>query len=341
MSRIRHKEIGMIQKAHIIGTGSSMPERILSNKDLETIVDTTDEWIIRRSGIKERRISSNKKEESTTDLGTQAALKALEMAEVSPVDLDMIVVGTVTPDRQFPSTACMIQKALHADKAAAFDVSAGCSGFLYALTMVDNAIQCGTCRTALVVGVERLSGVTNWRDRGTCVLLADGAGAAVVTSSKDPGGILSNHLRSNGKFWELLYSSDGNSYTPDILQDLDKRPFHLKMDGNRLFKRAIGCMSEIAREALQQNGLTVNDLALVVPHQANIRIIQALATNLHIPMEKVFTNIHRYGNTSSATIPIALDEANREGRLIKDTHVLLVTFGAGLTWGASILSWSI
>jgi 3-oxoacyl-[acyl-carrier-protein] synthase-3 len=331
----------MIQKAHIIGTGSSMPERILSNKDLETIVDTTDEWIIRRSGIKERRISSNEKEESTTDLGTQAALKALEMAGTSPVDLDMIVVGTVTPDRQFPSTACMIQKALHADNAAAFDVSAGCSGFLYALTMVDNAIQCGTCRTALVVGVERLSGVTNWRDRGTCVLLADGAGAAVVTSSKDPGGILSNHLRSNGKFWELLYSSDGNSYTPDILQDLDKRPFHLKMDGNRLFKRAIGCMSEIAREALKQNGLTVKDLALVVPHQANIRIIQALATNLHIPMEKVYTNIHRYGNTSSATIPIALDEANREGRLIKDTHVLLVTFGAGLTWGASILRWSI
>ena len=331
----------MMQQAHIIGTGSSMPERILSNKDLETIVDTTDEWIIRRSGIKERRISSNEKEESTTDLGTQAALKALEMAEVSPVDLDMIVVGTVTPDRQFPSTACMIQKALHADNAAAFDVSAGCSGFLYALTMVDNAIQCGTCRTALVVGVERLSGVTNWRDRGTCVLLADGAGAAVVTSSKDPGGILSNHLRSNGKFWELLYSSDGNSYTPDILQDLDKRPFHLKMDGNRLFKRAIGCMSEIAREALQQNDLTVNDIELVVPHQANIRIIQALATNLHIPMEKVYTNIQRYGNTSSATIPIALDEANREGRLIKDTHVLLVTFGAGLTWGASILRWSI
>jgi 3-oxoacyl-[acyl-carrier-protein] synthase-3 len=331
----------MIQKAHIIGTGSSMPERILSNKDLETIVDTTDEWIIRRSGIKERRISSNEKEESTTDLGTQAALKALEMAGTSPVDLDMIVVGTVTPDRQFPSAACMIQKALHADNAAAFDVSAGCSGFLYALTMVDNAIQCGTCRTALVVGVERLSGVTNWRDRGTCVLLADGAGAAVVTSSKDPGGILSNHLRSNGKFWELLYSSDGNSYTPDILQDLDKRPFHLKMDGNRLFKRAIGCMSEIAREALQHNGLTVKDLELVVPHQANIRIIQALATNLHIPMEKVYTNIHRYGNTSSATIPIALDEANREGRLIKDTHVLLVTFGAGLTWGASILRWSI
>jgi len=331
----------MIQQAHIIGTGSSMPERILSNKDLETIVDTTDEWIVRRSGIKGRRISSNDKKESTTDLATQASLKALEMAEISPVDLDMIVVGTVTPDRQFPSAACMIQKALHADNAFAFDVSAGCTGFLYALTMVNNAIQCGTCRTALVIGVERLSSIINWRDRGTCVLLADGAGAAVVTSSKEQGGILSSHLRSNGKFWELLYSSDGNSYTPDILQDLDKRPFHLKMDGNRLFKQAIECMSEIAREALQQNGLTINDLGLVVPHQANIRIIQALATNLHIPMDKVYTNIHRYGNTSSATIPIALDEANREGRLIKDTHVLLVSFGAGLTWGASILRWSI
>lgn len=331
----------MIQQAHIIGTGSSMPERILSNKDLETIVDTTDEWIVRRSGIKERRISSNGREESTADLATQASLKALKMAEISSVDLDMIVVGTVTPDRQFPSAACMIQEALHADNAFAFDVSAGCSGFLYALTMVNNAIRCGTCRTALVIGVERLSSIINWQDRGTCVLLADGAGAAVVTSRKEQGGILSSHLRSNGKFWEFLYSSDGNSYTPDILQDLNKRPFHLKMDGNRLFKRAIGCMSEIAREALQQNGLTVNDLAVVVPHQANIRIIQALATNLNIPMEKVYTNIHRYGNTSSATIPIALDEANREGRLIKDTHVLLVTFGAGLTWGSSILRWSI
>ncbi|MBW1781036.1 MAG: ketoacyl-ACP synthase III [Deltaproteobacteria bacterium] len=330
-----------MQQAHIIGTGSSMPERILSNKDLESIVDTTDEWIVRRSGIKERRISSNGRDESTTDLATRASLKALEMAGISPVALDMIVVGTVTPDRQFPSAACMVQKALHADNAFAFDISAGCSGFLYALTTVNNAIQCGTCKTALVIGVERLSSIVNWRDRGTCVLLADGAGAAIVTSRREKGGILSNHLRSNGNFSEFLYSSDGNSYTPDILQGLDKRPFHLKMDGNRLFKRAIGCMSEIAKEALEHNGLTKNDLSLVVPHQANMRIIQALASNLHIPMEKVYTNIHKYGNTSSATIPIALDEANREGRLIKDTLMLLVSFGAGLTWGASILSWSI
>ena len=331
----------MIQHAHILGTGSSMPARILSNKDLENIVDTTDEWIVRRSGIKERRISSNGKNESTADLATQASLKALEMAEISPVDLDMIVIGTVTADRQFPSAACMVQKALHADNAFAFDVSAGCSGFLYALTMINNAIQCGTCKTALVIGVERLSSIINWRDRGTCVLLADGAGAAVITASEEHGGVLSSHLRSDGNFWELLYSSDGNSYTPDILKGLEKVPFHLKMEGNRLFKRAIGCMSEIARKALAQNGLTVNDLGLVVPHQANIRIIQALASNLHIPIEKMYTNIHRYGNTSSATIPIALDEANREGRLIKNAYVLLVSFGAGLTWGASILKWSI
>ncbi len=338
---IRNKNDKMTQQAHIIGTGSSIPERILSNKDLETIVDTSDEWIVRRSGIKERRISSNGKEESTADLATQAALKAIEMGNISPADLDMIVVGTVTPDRQFPSAACMIQEHLDAKNAAAFDVSAGCTGFLYALTTANNAIKCGTCKTAMVIGAERLSGVINWRDRGTCVLLADGAGAAVLTSKNDPGGILSTHLRSNGKFWEFLYSSDGNSYTPDILEDLDKRPFHLKMDGNRLFKQAILCMSQIAEEALQHNNLTVKDIGLVVPHQANIRIIQGLADNLNIPMEKVYTNVHRYGNTSSATIPIALDEANREGRLVKDTHVLLVTFGAGLTWGASILRWSI
>ena len=331
----------MIQHAHIVGTGSSMPERILFNKDLETIVDTSDEWIVRRSGIKERRISSNGKDESTADLATQASLNALDMAGVSPDHLDMIVVGTVTPDRQFPSTACMVQKAVNAENAAAFDVSAGCSGFLYALTTVNNAIQCGTCRTALVVGVERLSSIINWQDRGTCVLLADGAGAAVVSATPEHGGVLSSHLRSDGTLWELLYSSDGNSYTPEILRDINKRPFHLKMDGNPLFRRAIGCMSDIAREAMGHNSMSGEDISLVVPHQANIRIIQGLANNLHIPMDKVYTNIQKYGNTSSATIPIALDEANRKGVLTKGDHVLLVTFGAGLTWGASILEWSI
>ncbi|MBW2205173.1 MAG: ketoacyl-ACP synthase III [Deltaproteobacteria bacterium] len=315
----------MIHHAHIVGTGSSMPERILYNKDLESIVDTSDEWIVRRSGIRERRISSTERDESTTDLSTRASTKALEMAGVSAEELDMIVVGTVTSDRQFPSTACMVQEALDARNGVAFDVSAGC----------------GTSRTALVVGVDRLSSVINWQDRGTCVLLADGAGAVVVSSSPNEGGILSTHLKTDGRLWKLLYSSDGNTYTPDILQGLAKTPFHLKMSGSRLFKKAIECLSSISRDALKYNSLSSDEIDLVVPHQANIRIIQALANNLHIPMDKVYTNIHKYGNTSSATIPIALDEANREGRLNKGDHVLLITFGAGLTWGASILKWSI
>ncbi len=331
----------MTLQARITGTGSSAPQRILSNKDLERIVDTTDEWITRRTGIKERRISARGAEESTTDLATQASLKAIEMAGISPASLDMIVVGTVTPDRQFPSTACMVQHMLNAGNAAAFDVSAGCSGFLYALSVVDNAIRSGTCGTGLVIGVERLSAILNWRDRGTCVLLGDGAGAVVVSSAKEKGGILSTHLKSDGTLWELLYSSDGNPYTPEILQGIDTKPFQLSMDGHRLFRKAVACLSSIAKEALQQNSLSSEDLSLLVPHQANIRIIQAIAKNLRIPTEKVYTNIHRYGNTSSASIPIALDEANREGLLRSEDHVLLISFGAGLTWGASIVRWSI
>jgi len=301
----------MMPHTHIIGTGSSIPKRILSNKDLEGIVDTTDEWIIRRTGIKERRISSNGGRESTTDLTTQASVKAIEMARISPKNLDMIVVGTVTPDRQFPSTACMVQEALNADNAMAFDVSAGCTGFLYALSMADNAIRSGTCGTALVAGVERLSTVLNWKDRNTCVLLGDGAGAVVVASTREKGGILSTHLKSDGASWELLYSSYGNSYTPEILQGIDIKPFQLSMDGNRLFKRAVGCLTSIANEALEHNCLSSKDIVLLVPHQANIRIIKAMAKNLRVPMERVYTNIHRYGNTSSASIPIALDEAGK------------------------------
>ena len=331
----------MMPQARIIGTGSSMPKRILSNKDLESIVDTTDEWITRRTGIKERRISSKGGRESTADLTTEASLRAIEMAGISPKSLDMIVVGTVTPDRQFPSAACMVQKALNADNAAAFDLSAGCTGFLYALSMADNAIRSGTCGTALVAGVDRLSTILNWKDRATCVLLGDGAGAVVVASTTEKDGILSTHLKSDGTLWELLYSSYGNSYTPEILQDIDIKPFQLSMDGNRLFKRAVGCLSTIAKEALQHNSLSSEDIGLVVPHQANMRIIQAMAKNMGVSMEKVYTNVHRYGNTSSASIPIALDEANREGLLRKGDNVLLVGFGAGLTWGASVVRWSI
>ena len=327
--------------ARIIGTGSTTPKRILSNKDLEGIVDTTDEWIIRRTGIKERRISSNGNDEGTADMATLASLRALEMAGVAPESLEMIVVGTVTPDRQFPSAACMVQKELKVVNAAAFDVSAGCSGFLYALSIVDNAIKVGACKRALVVGAERLSAIVNWKDRSTCVLLGDGAGAVVVDSSSEKGGVLSTHIQSDGTFWDLLYSSYGNTYTPEILKGMDIKPFQLKMEGNRLFKRAVGFLTEIAKEALEHNSLSTGDIALLVPHQANIRIIQAVAKNLDIPMEKVYTNVERYGNTSSASIPIALDEANRDGMFQKNDHVLLIAFGAGLTWGASVLKWAI
>ncbi|HPB39342.1 MAG TPA: beta-ketoacyl-ACP synthase III [Flexilinea sp.] len=328
-------------QAHIIGTGSSAPKRILSNIELEAIVDTSDDWITRRSGIKTRHIASKNEKESTTDLAAQASLKAMEMAGIQSEALDMIVTGTVTPDRQFPSAGCMIQEALKANNAAAFDLSAGCSGFLYALSIANHAIQIGSCKTALVVGVERLSSIVNWEDRSTCVLMADGAGAVVVTSKSESGGILSSHMKSDGSYWDLLYSSYGNSRTPEILQDVDIKPFFMSMEGNRLFKKAIRCLSSIAIEAMEKNNLTSQDIRLVVPHQANIRIIEGLASSLDIPMEKVYTNIHKYGNTSSASIPIALDEANREGLLKMGDNVLLVSFGAGLTWASTLIRWSI
>jgi 3-oxoacyl-[acyl-carrier-protein] synthase-3 len=327
-------------KGRIVGTGSTTPKRILTNKELETIVDTTDEWITRRTGIKERRISSDGRGENTSDLATRASIRALEMAGVSPETLDMIVVGTVTPDRQFPSVACFVQKELKASKAVAFDVSAGCSGFLYAMSVANNAIATGSCQNALVIGAERLSCVTNWEDRSTCVLLGDGAGAVVLTPTADRDGILSAHLGSDGNFWDLLYSSDGGSKIPEILDTVEGKPFHLKMEGNRLFKKAVSCLADIAVSTLEHHGLSSGDIALMVPHQANLRIIKAVAERLSIPMDKVYTNIHKYGNTSSASIPVALDEANREGLLRAGDYVLLLTFGAGLTWGASLVNWS-
>jgi 3-oxoacyl-[acyl-carrier-protein] synthase-3 len=252
----------------------------------------------------------------------------------------MIVMGTVTPDRQFPSAACLVQKNLGSSKAVALDVSAGCSGFLYALSVANNAIATGSCEKALVIGAERLSAITNWEDRSTCVLLGDGAGAVVVTPSGDDDGILSTHLESDGSFWDLLYSSKDASKIPEILDTVEAKSFYVIMEGNRLFKKAVSCLADIATEALEHHGLSSADMALLVPHQANMRIIRAVAERLSIPMEKVYTNIEQYGNTSSASIPIALDEANQEGLLKKGDCVLLVTFGAGLTWGASVVKWS-
>lgn len=325
----------------IIGTGSAVPERILTNKDLEGIVDTSDEWITRRSGIKERRISSVKRNEGTTDLATRAALNALKMADLNPRDVDVIIVGTVTGDRQFPSAGCLIQDALGAKNAAAFDVSAGCSGFIYALSLAKDALECGRYQNALIIGVERLSSIVNWQDRGTCVLLADGAGAAVLSASEEGEGIISTHIQSDGRHWDLLYSEYGNTFRPEILSDIDLKPLHLKMEGHRLFKKAIACMASVTKESLQKASMTADDIGLVIPHQANLRIIEGLAKSLKIPMDKVFINIQKYGNTSSGTIPIALDEANRQGLIKTGTNVLLVSFGAGLTWGAGLLKWTL
>ena len=326
--------------AHIVGTGSSLPQRVLTNEDLEKIVETSDEWITRRTGIKERRIARKEAGESTTDLGTRAARAAMEMADVSPDQIDAIVVGTVTADHLFPSAACMIQKELEANNAAAYDVSAGCSGFIYGLETANNSIRQGTAETVLVVGTERLSSIINWQDRGTCVLLGDGAGAVVLRKSDAKGGILSTHTKSDGRFWDLLCSKEGNDYLPETLQDVSLRPYHLTMEGNRLFKQAVSSMAGMAEKALAQNGLTRDDIQLLVPHQANLRILQAVAEKIGMPMDKFFTNLAKYGNTSSASIPIALDEAHRSGLISVGDHVLLVSFGAGLTWGATILQWT-
>jgi len=333
----------MKTKATITGTGSAAPEKILTNADFESIVDTNDEWIRRRTGIRERRISSTERKEGTADISCRAARNAMEMAGVAPGDLDMIVVGTVTPDQQIPAAACMIQEALGAERAFAFDISAGCTGFLYALSTVNNAILTGDCRRALVIGVDRLSTILNWQDRSTCVLLGDGAGAVIVEAlpSQNGNGLMSTHLKSDGRAWELLYSVYGDRDAPAGHPDMELKPFYLIMDGNRLFKRAVECLSDISLKALGHNNIESDRIKLVVPHQANMRIIQAMVGRMDIPMEKVYTNVDRYGNTSSGSVPIALDEANRKGLLKKGDYVLLVAFGAGLTWGSALLRWSI
>ncbi|RJQ68460.1 MAG: ketoacyl-ACP synthase III [Desulfobacteraceae bacterium] len=327
--------------AHIRGTGSAVPERVLDNAELEKIVDTTDEWITRRTGIKQRRIAMGDNNESTAALGTRAARGAMEMAGIAADQIDTIIMATITADRIFPSAACMVQKELEAFNAAAYDISAGCSGFLYALESGNNSIKSGMSRTCLIIGAERLSAIVNWEDRGTCVLLGDGAGAVILRRQDEPGGLLSTHIKSDGRLWDLLYSDKGNAPAPESLAGLVGIPFHLKMEGNRLFKQAVPCMASIAEKALEQNGLSREDIQLVIPHQANLRILQAVSEKLKIPMEKFFTNLQHYGNTSAASIPLAMDEAHRQGRIKSGDCVLLVSFGAGLTWGAAVLKWTL
>jgi 3-oxoacyl-[acyl-carrier-protein] synthase-3 len=263
------------------------------------------------------------------------------MAGLSADQLDTIIVATVTADMAFPSAACLIQKELAAHNAAAFDISAGCSGFIYGLELANNSIRAGASETIMVIGAERLSSVVNWNDRGTCVLLGDGAGAVVIRKMPYNGGILSTHIKSDGRSWDLLYSEKGNDSLPDLLADTEVKPCHLKMEGNRLFKQAVSSMVNIAEHALNSNNLRREDISLVIPHQANLRILQAVAEKLQIPMEKVYTNLEKYGNTSSASIPLAMDEAFRSGHITRGDYVLLISFGAGLTWGGTVLQWTI
>jgi len=324
-------------RARIVGTGSYVPEKVLTNQDLEKMVDTSDEWITTRTGVKERRITSNGEASST--LATHAAQRALEMAGISPEELDLIIVGTITPDMIFPSVGCLLQDKIGAKRAVAFDIFAGCTGFIYALSVADSLIKNGNYQKALVVGAENMSKIADYQDRSTCALFGDGAGAAVLVREESERGIISTHLHSDGRYADLLYQPGGGTAIPATHESVDKRLHYLKMDGNKLFKIAVKSLEETVLETLAFNNMKNDEIDLLIPHQANLRIIQAIAKRLNLPEEKVFVNIQKYGNTSSASIPIALDEANREGR-IKDGDLLLFNaFGAGLTWGAALVRW--
>ncbi len=322
-------------RARITGTGSFAPSKVLTNSDLEKMVDTSDEWITTRTGIKERRIAEEN--ETASDLATKAASKALEKAGVKPEELGLIIVATVTPDMIFPSTACFVQKNLKAKKASAFDVSAACSGFLYALDIGEKYIRSGSVEKALIVGVDLFSKILNWEDRNTCILFGDGAGAVVLEKVEDERGILSTHIHSDGDYSQILYAPL-NGVNRGSLSDKEGRPGIL-MQGNETFKVAVKNMEEVSLEALKFNNITSDELALFIPHQANARIIKAVAERMKVPREKVFMNIEKYGNTSAASIPFALDEAVSLNKIKDGDLLLLASFGGGLVWGSSLIKW--
>ncbi|MGC2424568.1 MAG: beta-ketoacyl-ACP synthase III [Nitrospirota bacterium] len=324
-------------RSKVLGTGSYAPEMVLTNHDLEKMVDTADQWIVERTGIRERRIAD--KDVASSDLAFEAAKKALKAADMKASQLELIIVATVTPDMLFPATACILQAKLGAKNAIAFDISAACSGFIFALATADNFIKAGAYKNALVVGTETLSKITDWTDRNTCVLFGDGAGAAIIGKSDNGSGIYSTHLHTNGKQGDLLFMPGGGSLHPASLHSIEERMHFIKMRGNETFKIAVRALEEVVNEALECNGLKASDIDMVVPHQANLRIIQATAKRLGIPMEKVVVTLDRYGNTSAASIPIALDEAVRDGRIGPGKNVILEAFGGGLSWASALIKW--
>ena len=321
----------------IIGTGSYVPERVLSNADLEKMVDTNDEWIVSRTGIKERRIAAD--DESTSDLASKAALAAMENAGITADEIDLILVATITPDMFFPSTACFVQTKIGAKNAACFDVSAACSGFLYAVEIAQQFITSHTYDTILVIGAEKLSSIVDWTDRNTCVLFGDGAGAAILRHRGGGHGVISTFMGSDGGLSDILYIPGGGSKFPITKDNADQRLNCIKMNGKETYKHAVTSMLAATQHVLAEANLKSGDLACIIPHQANLRIIEAIAHRLEVPMERFMINLDRYGNTSAAAVAIALDEANRTGRMQVGDYVLLVVFGGGLTWASSVIQW--
>ncbi|MBI4519714.1 MAG: ketoacyl-ACP synthase III [Gemmatimonadetes bacterium] len=319
----------------IVATGRYLPERVLTNRDLEKMVDTTDQWIVERTGIRERRLAEP--EMLAAEMGARAACQAMERAGLHPGEVDLLVGATATPDRWLPSTACDMQAILGTKNAAAFDIQAACTAFIYAVTVAEGFLAAGRAEIALVVCTEKMSSITDWEDRSTCVLFGDGAGAAVLRRSANSRGILSSYLRSDGRLGDLLYRPAGGVKIPLDHKVLDEKGHLMKMEGREVFKAAVRSMAEACDVALQRAGLRAEDIDLLIPHQANMRIIEATAKYAGLPMAKVYVNVDRYGNMSSATLPVALDEALEQGRIRPGSHVLMVAFGAGFTWGSLVL----
>jgi 3-oxoacyl-[acyl-carrier-protein] synthase-3 len=322
----------------IVGTGSYAPEKVLTNKDMEKLVATNDEWIRERTGISERHIAAEG--EATSDLALKASQKALKMAGIRPEDVDLIVVGTITPDMPFPSAAAVLQSHLHNKKAFAFDVSAACAGSLYALSIADRYVATGQCRAALVVGAEILTRITDWSDRNTCILFGDAAGAMVLVPTQDANrGILSTHLHTDGSMWPMLNMPGGGSRMPLSQKVLDEKLATVKMKGSEVYKVAVRALEEVSREALAANGLQPKDVNWVIAHQANKRILDSTLDRLGIPAEKCWMNLEKYGNTSSASVPTTLDEANRAGWFKPGDLILMMAIGGGMAWGSALVRW--
>ena len=324
--------------AHITGWGMSVPEPVLTNDDLSKMVDTNDKWIRERTGIRERHIARENQFPST--LGAEAALKALEVANVKPSDVDLIICATSSPEHIFPATACLIQDLIGADRAGAFDLSAACTGFVFAANMAAQSIRSGSIKTALVIGSETLSRFINWKDRNTCILFGDGAGAFVFQASETPGGILSAVMHSDGSGGDLLSVPAGGSRHPATEMTILEGKHYLHMDGKEVFRFATRVIASSTKEALGAAGLSLDQVQWIVPHQANIRIIEASARGLKLPMDRFIVNVDRYGNTSTASIPIAVVESVAKGQIKAGAKIVMVGFGGGLTWGAMVAEWS-